>query len=65
MFSDSDRTDCVSDLGQEAEDECESTDDILLGSNEVSKKTLNQSNDSSKSKMLSIKTTKLLSSNNK
>ncbi|KAL7016537.1 hypothetical protein ACKWTF_010049 [Chironomus riparius] len=29
IVSDSDRTDCVSDLGQEAGDECESTDDLL------------------------------------
>lgn len=29
FISDSDRTDCVSDLGQEAGDECESTDDLL------------------------------------
>lgn len=58
MLSDSDRTDCVSDLGQEAGDECESTDDILLDSNAGGKKALNQLNDSYKSKMLSIKNNK-------
>jgi hypothetical protein len=58
ICSDSDRTDCVSDLGQEAGDECESTDDLL---DDCVKKPSNNNNnhaDSIKNKTASIKKNK-------